>query len=516
MIYTDNKDFYPTPRDVFDNLTEGARIYGRILEPSAGKGDIIRYIRDSRRHGDPPRIDAIENDPRLVDTLMSAGVSVVWDDFLTYETYKEYDFIIMNPPFSDGVAHVLKALDLAENQLSYCEIFAIVNRETIDNTFSTKRQELIRKLNLYNADIRYVSGAFSDAERKTDVEIALIHVKVPKDGGGKSIYDKIPFFTAREPSDLAAELGTAMSTYVKPTELAERLRDVERLVAEYETAVSLIREAHRTSIAKQSFLRYVSNVNRERSNSLGYVVQTRKAVDSEDLRNEIDKLRSEYWKLILGTDDFRKMLTNDAIAKLNRKLESAGELEINLSNIRTLLMALGANRQDILIDSVVSIFQRITDHHMTSYSSNVHYYNGWRTNSSYKINRKIIIPVKYAAFDRWDFSDDYTRINYEVRAWIDDIIKALQLIDPAVSGKFTAINRGEFENDTLRFKMFSKGTIHVWFKNELLLSRLNYICGSHFGWIPSEGEQRNSSVAREWVAREFGDIGEVRLLQEAT
>lgn len=103
MIYTDNKDFYPTPRTLFDRLTEGTRIHGRILEPSAGKGDLVQYIQDRRGHGDPPRIDAIENDPRLVDILTGAGVSVVWDDFLTYETYKEYDFIVMNPPFSNAL-----------------------------------------------------------------------------------------------------------------------------------------------------------------------------------------------------------------------------------------------------------------------------------------------------------------------------------------------------------------------------------------------------------------------------
>ena len=69
------------------------------------------------------------------------------------------------------------------------------------------------------------------------------------------------------------------------------------------------------------------------------------------------------------------------------------------------------------------------------------------------------------------------------------------------------------ENDTLRFRMFLNGNIHVWFKDERLLAKLNYLCGSHFGWIPSEGEQKESEVAREWVAKEFGDIGEVMLMQ---
>ena len=65
--------------------------------------------------------------------------------------------------------------------------------------------------------------------------------------------------------------------------------------------------------------------------------------------------------------------------------------------------------------------------------------------------------------------------------------------------------------------MFKNGNIHVWFNDERLLAKLNYLCGSHFGWIPSEGEQKAEGEAgeraRSWVAKEFGDIGEVKLLQ---
>src|SRR5699024_2691834 len=116
--------------------------------------------------------------------------------FLTYETYKEYDFIIMNPPFSNGVDHVLKAFELAENQLSRCEIYAILNKETLNNAYTSKRQELLRKLDGYDAEIRYVSDSFANAERKTGVEVALIHVEVEKKDVGRSIYDSIPFFAS--------------------------------------------------------------------------------------------------------------------------------------------------------------------------------------------------------------------------------------------------------------------------------------------------------------------------------
>src|SRR5699024_10755034 len=117
-------------------------------------------------------------------------------DFLTYETFKEYDYIVMNPPFLNGADHVLKALELAESQINPCKIYAILNKQTIDNAYSNKRQDLLRKLNEYKADIEYVEDAFLNAEHKTDVEVALIRVNVSSlERAGESIYDRIPLFS---------------------------------------------------------------------------------------------------------------------------------------------------------------------------------------------------------------------------------------------------------------------------------------------------------------------------------
>jgi len=485
------------------------------LEPSAGKGDIIAYIKDTTRYGGRGglQVDAIENDPRLVEILQGKGETVVWDDFLTYSTYKEYDYIVMNPPFSAGVDHVLKALELAEKQLTRCEVFAIINKETLNNAYSMKRQELLRKLDAHGAEIRYVPSAFEQAERRTSVEVALIHVKVDKAGAGKSIYDRIPFHAMRESVEEA--VGSALSTYVKPADLAEKLNDIERLVLEYESACRLAKDTYEAVRAKQSFFAYISSVNKRGNHTpLNNLTPHNKEFSAGDLREEIDRLRRGYWELILGTDEVREMLTNEAREKLNRQIEAAGNIEINLVNIRTLLMALRANQREILIDSLVSIFMKLTDRHMASYSSNVHYYNGWKTNSSYKLNPKVIIRVKYSDFDSWDIRDNYTSINWDTRQWVDDIVKALHLIDPRVTNEFTATNvPGEFENEWLRFKMFRKGTIHVWFKDSMILAQLNYICGNHFKWLPSDDELRTDPKAREWVAKEFGNIGEVKLLQ---
>src|SRR5690625_7213414 len=62
LIYTDNKDFYPTPKALFERLLNGKRyLDGRILEPSAGKGDMIRYIKERMGRRERYPIDAIEN-----------------------------------------------------------------------------------------------------------------------------------------------------------------------------------------------------------------------------------------------------------------------------------------------------------------------------------------------------------------------------------------------------------------------------------------------------------------------
>jgi len=523
LIYTDNRDFYPTPEALFRRLLSGKRFLdGLILEPSAGKGDMIRYIIDMMGRRESYPIDAIENDPRLVNTLMGAGYNVVWNDFLTYETFKEYDYIIMNPPFSNGVDHVLKAIDLAESQLSDCEIYAILNKQTIDNAYNSKRQELLRKLDEYDAEIEYVSEAFgsqSQAERRTDVEVALIRLKVEQADVGKSIYESVINDIAGD--EAQEELETALSTVVKQSEVAEKLNDIERLVIEYETACELAREAFKATQAKQSFYSYIDNVNKDENNVTGEfysVVTLDKTYTAEDLNEELAKLRRGYWSLVLDTDEFKKLLTNEAIQKLNRQISAAQSMELNYSNIKMLLTAVYANRDEMLIDSIISIFKKITRYHMNEYSTNIHYYDGWKTNDAYRINKKIIIPISFK-FDKFDFGTtygtsevSYRHINIKVKDWINDIIKALQLIDPAVNNEFKAINEREFENEWLRFKMFYNGNIHVWFNDLKLLDKFNYICGQHFAWIPSQGEQEQNEEARRWVAKEFGDIGEVKLL----
>lgn len=49
-------------------------------------------------------------------------------------------------------------------------------------------------------------------------------------------------------------------------------------------------------------------------------------------------------------------------------------------------------------------------------------------------------------------------------------------------------------------------------EGQTLLDKLNYIAGQHFNWIPSDAEQEKNEQAKEFVAKEFGNMGEVELI----
>ena len=326
-----NKNFYPTPENVCrDLLSLGRSLDVNILEPSAGKGDIVKYILSRKRNYETRNIDLIEVDPELRNLLFGSGYNVVWDDFLTFETHKEYTDILMNPPFDEGVKHVLKAIEVAENQISTnCQIFAIVNAETIKNTYSNERKLLLNKLNLYNAKIEFRQNAFTDSERRTDVEVALIYVYVDVLNKGSDIYNRLMKGFVKKDTE---NLERGLSTHVQSQELQQRLDDIERYVNEYEQAVKLIKESYKHMRERKQFITYLESVNKFQNSVLG--------VNKLDytytlLHQELHSLRSLYWRMILNTKQFRDILTNGGIEKLEKQISMAENMEINMINIES-------------------------------------------------------------------------------------------------------------------------------------------------------------------------------------
>lgn len=229
MTTTRGRDqFYPTPPSIAGKMLAGLnlRYIQSILEPSAGKGDLIDAIGRANldlhySHRDID-VDFCEIDPYLrqickynfsdekkhelyeqyeplqrksfssltysqqqeykrlkreIDLIRDTKVHCVHDDFFSYRTYKRYDLILMNPPFAHGDQHLLRAIDMQQRQGG--SIVCLLNAETIRNPCTASRVQLAAKLKEVNADIQFVEDAFSDdAERKADVDVAIIRIHI--------------------------------------------------------------------------------------------------------------------------------------------------------------------------------------------------------------------------------------------------------------------------------------------------------------------------------------------------
>lgn len=109
--YTSEKtvyQFFPTPEPLARQIVERACIKPgeTTLEPSAGVGNIAKFL---------PSPDVIELNPDNRKRLVGQGFNLIHDDFLTFTPQKQYDVIVMNPPFCKGqdIAHVTKAISVA-------------------------------------------------------------------------------------------------------------------------------------------------------------------------------------------------------------------------------------------------------------------------------------------------------------------------------------------------------------------------------------------------------------------
>jgi hypothetical protein len=167
-MFVDNPDFFPTPRRIARRMM--TRIVNKdakyFLEPSAGKGDIAdvirnpctaeefeeehpEYARRNRERGydgsgwssdrrNRVNIDVVESYPALIQVLRGKEYDVVGFDWLSYEGVSYYDAIVMNPPFSQGAKHLLKAWEFLHNG----EIVCLLNEETIKNPYTEERKRL--------------------------------------------------------------------------------------------------------------------------------------------------------------------------------------------------------------------------------------------------------------------------------------------------------------------------------------------------------------------------------------
>lgn len=159
--------FFPTPAELAKKVVELAKIRDgeSCLEPSAGRGGIAQFM---------PGCDCIELNSENADYLRAHGFNVIHDDFMTFKPKKDYDVIVMNPPFCKGqaVAHVRKAIQISKR----CVIAITDNGVTFRNDKATiEFRELVKS---YGGTIDPIeTGAFKEAGTMVNTVIIKVYKK---------------------------------------------------------------------------------------------------------------------------------------------------------------------------------------------------------------------------------------------------------------------------------------------------------------------------------------------------
>ncbi|KGT09519.1 hypothetical protein NV63_06740 [Elizabethkingia anophelis] len=439
-----NKDFYPTPESVIAQMTWDLDLNNKVvLEPSAGKGDIVDFCQNSGAN-----VIACEINEDL-RTILQAKCKVISDDFLkvTSDMVSHVDYIIMNPPFSADEKHILHAWDISPEG---CTIISLCNYETLNNTRYSYRQELASIIKDYG-NSENLGDVFSNAERKTEVEIGLVKLFKPKT---KSDTEFEGFFMDED--EEVQFVGLQQYNFVRDC--------VNRYVGAVKIYDEQLESAKKMNSLTESFFSSKMALSMTNDNTV---------VAREEYKKDLQK---SAWNYIFGKMNMHKYSTKGLREDINLFVEKQTKIPFTMRNIYRMIEIVVGTQSQRMDKALLEVFDKLTER----YHENRYGVEGWKTNSHYLVNQKFIMPY-IAPQSRWGAYPDVNDRQSEI---VDDFVKALCYINGKSwepNDRFAAavsynknIDWGKwFDFQFFEVKLFKKGTGHFKFKDRDIWATFN-------------------------------------------
>lgn len=477
--------FYPTSSKGCEALTNGLSGLRnlKILDPSAGKGDILDYVNDHyggyRYKNNRDGLYAIEIEPELRAILAEKGYKVIDSDFLRHTGLQHFDIFLMNPPFDEGAKHLLKAWDVANGAIIRC----FLNSETLRNPYTQERKQLAQIIEEYGW-AKELGPIFKGAERSTNVEITLVHLEdTRKKEGWRLDFDPDTTtytgdFEMDEMPEKALALGNIFDNYE----------------ARYMGAVSAFKEM---LLAKQKVVHYLNPLTDTFPTSARLV---------SDAMNEMNSSTSSYDSFLEASNKaawdhlFRKTklgsITTEGVRKELEKLQAdQGAMAFTSGNMKALFDFLFLNREQVIKQCILEVFDELTKYH----KDNRQHYPGWKTNTAYAVKARFILP---------NIGSYYREgIDYDSERKLDDIEKALCFLSGKKFDNIRTISRvykkenwpepginfpfgKKIESEFFATKLFKKRSMHFLFLDEDLRVEFNtFVARERWGQLPEKVKQ---------------------------
>lgn len=535
-----NDQFYPTPPSIAEKMLAGLDFtYIRsVLEPSAGKGDLIqalmrdylvKRLRCADRNLD---IDACEIDPYLrqilkynfsderryevkaeneKDIIRKADLHIVHDDFLSYHTFKRYQLILMNPPFADGDKHLLKAIEM---QRKGGMVICLLNAETIRNPYTATRQLLKRQLDELGATVEFIENAFSrGTERRASVDVAIIKVTIP-------IPAETEESTFWERMKKAQEAETVQDAEIHDLVAGDY---IERAIQYYNTEVAATMELVREYMALVPYMYSKLNPKEryDKTPILTLTVGTDNYVTGFDLNKYLRTVRLKYWSALMDNKEFTGKLTSELQKTYRENVSRMADYEFSAFNIKQIAVEMNASITQGVKDAIIGLFEKMTAEHswFPECSQNIHYFNGWATNKAHKVGKKVILPTDVFSLNWGTGRQEFRKQTaYSILSDLEKVFDYLGGKRPEgydLDARLSWAESGSLRNVELAYfkvDFFKKGTIHIKFLPDTmpLIDRLNIYAAKNRNWLPpsyGRAAYANMSKAEKAVVDSFHGDG---------
>lgn len=427
-----------------------------ILEPSAGKGDLINALKRAGAR----EILSCELDPQLSKIVQPIS-NFLTHDFLTLTKDKisHVQSIVMNPPFSHGIDHILHAWEIAP---SGCEIVALCNYSNLFNDFTRSRKELQSIINL-NGNYEELGDVFKNSERTTGVNVALVHLFKPVSNCDQEFEG---FFMDEEPEE---DNGSGLMQF----------NEVRNVVQRY---IGTVKEFEKLKAVSETISNYVSPLGLSDgfSYSVGYdnKITTVAAFSRE--------LQKKSWAYIISKTGMSKNVTSGVMDDINRFVEQQQKYPFTMKNIYRMLEVIVKTRSQTMDRAVIEVFDKITKHH----KDNRYNVEGWKTNSHYLIGKKFIFDwvteigwsgeLKFRYTGNQSKMTDFTKVLQFLTGDRSQVLDLYQFDNyflkeiTTETGERKTVQLKRTENlefgkwydwGFFTIKGFKKGTLHVKFRN---------------------------------------------------
>lgn len=509
MSATFLEDFYPTPESVIEQMLDGLNLdlIEDVLDLAAGRGVISDYIlkqKEARCYGYGrerlARVDVVEINPDFHDVLRGKGFHLVHNDILTFETLKVYHLIIANFPFSIGADCLQRALALVERNGGHLR--CLVNAETIRRPSTNLRKSLVQRLEQLGAKITFLPGAFVAGERPTKVDAALIKLHVEREEAPSIILDHLKraehHADSINPDAQIVEADFAASMVAR-FNLEARLGI--RFVQEYDALKPHILDRIKSEDDEYDYSGPLLKL--EIKGVKGSFEHTSTA---GSINAYLAGLREKYWRLLINDPRFNRVYTSNVLQELQAKLTELRDYDFTLFNIGELIREMRSKIVEGIESSILTLFDELSrkfTYDESIHNGNVHYFNGWKTNKAYKINRRVILPMN--GLSAWT---GRTKLDYHIHQRLADMVKVFNYLSPdridvslLVAGACDAADRHQDFDIDLRYfkvKFFKKGTAHITFLDEKLLAKFNIFGSQRKHWLPpAYGKKSREDMSAE-------------------